>query len=152
MNKELHEYHIKYILGKINTLEERDHTNLFEIIKNRECKFTENDNGIFVRMNQMSMTCIWEIYTYIKDKSSDYRKNENDENDDENDKNDDEKDENNENDEKDENDENDEKKKLSKNAKTEETKLSTPVFLKNNLEIDEWKKDIITKLKSKTKK
>jgi phage terminase Nu1 subunit (DNA packaging protein) len=162
-SKELQESHINFIMNKINKLEERVHTHLFEIIKKYECKYTENDNGVFIRLNQLSLECIWEVYQYISDISEEesdmFKENSQDEYDDEEIQREDAA-----------NKSLIEKEHLAEERKTPqeevikenkskkrakkkcEDKKSTQMFLNNNIEIDDWKKEIIMKLKSKSKK
>ena len=139
------ESHLNFILTSLHFIEERNHTNIFEIIEKSGSKFTENDNGVFIRLNQLSLECIWEIYDYIY--LIGRRKNNLD----------------------DETKSNVKCPTLEKvvtrnhtsNGDLNEESLTakkspmydnTEMFSLNNIEIDSWKKDIIMKLKNKAKK
>jgi hypothetical protein len=149
------ETHLNFILTSIQYIEERNHTNLFEIIEKSGSKFTENDNGVFIRLNQLSLECIWEIYDYIKNiaggsnlgdeakpnvkciqQEKFFARNQNS------------------------NCDRFEERMTVGNSEIPEipidketnSKDKTEMFSQNNIEIDSWKKDIIMKLKNKAKK
>ena len=56
---------LKSLINNINGMDEQEHLYIFKLIKNKEYKYTENDNGIFIRLNQLSMETIKEIKEYV---------------------------------------------------------------------------------------
>tara|TARA_B100000795_G_scaffold235587_1_gene195341 strand:+ start:4341 stop:4682 length:342 start_codon:yes stop_codon:yes gene_type:complete len=55
------------ILNKIvNNLDHGHHQKIFDIIKKNNVKFSENRNGVFINLNQVSEKTIQEIKVYIK--------------------------------------------------------------------------------------
>jgi hypothetical protein len=154
--KELTDTHLNYILSNVNLIEERNHTHLFDIIEKSGCKFTENDNGVFIRLNQLSLACIWEIYDYIYKNAHTIKKQnstelfntqgekiircESDNNSECNEK----------TEPHNFRCETTKTEEPTKNELTFESKTET--FLKNDIEIDTWKKEIIMRLKNKAKK
>ena len=57
MDKRMYIYENIY---KIN-----DHTNLINIINNSDCKYTENNNGIFINLNTLDENIINNIYFLV---------------------------------------------------------------------------------------
>ena len=66
-NTELNLGQIKSMLHEIEAMNEDDHSNIIRILEDNEINFMENDNGIFVKMNQLPITIIKEIYEYVSD-------------------------------------------------------------------------------------
>ena len=64
-NTELNLGQIKSMLHEIEAMNEDDHSNIIRILEDNEINFMENDNGIFVKMNQLPITIIKEIYEYV---------------------------------------------------------------------------------------
>ena len=56
---------LKVLKEKIEGLENPEHQEILKIIKKNSCKFTENNNGIFVNMNKLKGEVIEEIETFL---------------------------------------------------------------------------------------
>jgi hypothetical protein len=56
---------IKSMLAEIENMTADEHSNITIILKESETKYTENDNGIFVKVNQLSLETIYKIYNYV---------------------------------------------------------------------------------------
>ena len=56
---------LKSLKEKIEALEETEHQEILKIIKRYECKFTENNNGVFINMNKLSEDVIKEIESFL---------------------------------------------------------------------------------------
>ena len=56
---------LKSLKEKIEALEETEHKEILKIIKRYECKFTENNNGVFINMNKLSEDVIKEIESFL---------------------------------------------------------------------------------------
>ena len=66
-NTELNLGQIKSMLHEIEAMNEDDHSNIIRILEDNDINFMENDNGIFVKMNQLPIKIIKEIYDYVSD-------------------------------------------------------------------------------------
>lgn len=66
-NTELNLGQIKSMLDEIEAMNEDDHSNIIRILEDNDINFMENDNGIFVKMNQLPIKIIKEIYDYVSD-------------------------------------------------------------------------------------
>ena len=64
-NTELNLGQIKSMLDEIEAMNEDDHSNIIRILEDNDINFMENDNGIFVKMNQLPIIIIKEIYDYV---------------------------------------------------------------------------------------
>lgn len=56
----------KFIIENINNMSKEHHIEIFKIILNNSVNFTENNNGIFINYNDLSVKCISDIENYIK--------------------------------------------------------------------------------------
>jgi hypothetical protein len=56
---------LKSLKEKIESLEKTEHQEILKIIKRYECKFTENNNGVFINMNKLSDNVIKEIELFL---------------------------------------------------------------------------------------
>tara|TARA_B100000242_G_scaffold291104_2_gene263764 strand:+ start:572 stop:823 length:252 start_codon:yes stop_codon:yes gene_type:complete len=56
---------LKSLKEKIEALEKTEHQEILKIIKRYECKFTENNNGVFINMNKLSEDVIKEIESFL---------------------------------------------------------------------------------------
>jgi hypothetical protein len=56
---------LKSLKEKIEALEKTEHQEILQIIKRYECKFTENNNGVFINMNKLSDDVIKEIESFL---------------------------------------------------------------------------------------
>lgn len=56
---------LKSLKEKIESLEKTEHQEILKIIKRYECKFTENNNGVFINMNKLSEDVIKEIESFL---------------------------------------------------------------------------------------
>ena len=66
-NTELNLGQIKSMLDEIEAMNEDDHSNIIRILEDNDVNFMENENGIFVKMNQLPIKIIKEIYDYVSD-------------------------------------------------------------------------------------
>ena len=64
-NTELNLGQIKSMLDEIEAMNEDDHQNIIKILQENDIKYMENDNGIFVKMNQLPINIIRNIYDYV---------------------------------------------------------------------------------------
>jgi hypothetical protein len=64
-NTELNLGQIKSMLDEIEAMNEDDHQNIIRILQENDVKYMENDNGIFVKMNQLPINIIRNIYDYV---------------------------------------------------------------------------------------
>merc|ERR1712072_1269384 len=55
----------KYLKTVINQLSETEHIEIFKIIKNETDKFTENNNGIFINLSNLSDKIILKIVDFV---------------------------------------------------------------------------------------
>ncbi len=58
---------IKSMLDEIDTMTIEEHHNIINILKKHDISYMENDNGIFLKLNQLSIEIIFEIYKYVED-------------------------------------------------------------------------------------
>ena len=56
---------LKSLKEKIETLDDPEQQEIMKIIKKYNCKFTENNNGVFINMNKLSTNVINEIDTFL---------------------------------------------------------------------------------------
>lgn len=57
----------KGLVDDINFLSSQEHNQIFKFIENDGTKYMENENGIFIKMNQLKMETIKIIIDYVKD-------------------------------------------------------------------------------------
>ena len=57
---------IKSMLDEIDTMTIEEHHNIINILKKHDISYMENDNGIFLKLNQLSIEIIFEIYKYVE--------------------------------------------------------------------------------------
>ena len=58
---------IKSMLDEIDMMTIEEHHNIINILKKHDISYMENDNGIFLKLNQLSIEIIFEIYKYVED-------------------------------------------------------------------------------------
>ncbi len=63
--KEFNEIIAKSMVDDINLLSPQDHNQILTFIKNDGVKYMENENGVFIKMNQLKMSTIESIRDYI---------------------------------------------------------------------------------------
>ena len=56
---------LKSLKEKIESLEKTEHQEVLKIIKKYECKYTENNNGVFINMNKLTDNVIEEIQSFL---------------------------------------------------------------------------------------
>ena len=56
---------LKSLKEKIESLEKTEHQEILKIIKRYECKYTENNNGVFINMNKLTDNVIEEIESFL---------------------------------------------------------------------------------------
>jgi len=56
---------LKSLKEKIELLEKTEHQEILKIIKRYECKYTENNNGVFINMNKLTDNVIEEIESFL---------------------------------------------------------------------------------------
>ena len=56
---------LKLLKEKIEGLDNNEHREILKIIKRYNCKFTENNNGIFINMNKLSENVITELEAFL---------------------------------------------------------------------------------------
>ena len=56
---------LKSLKEKIESLDKTEHHEILKIIKKYECKFTENNNGVFINMNKLTSNVIDEIESFL---------------------------------------------------------------------------------------
>jgi|TARA_B100001093_G_scaffold504337_1_gene560036 hypothetical protein len=56
---------LKSLKEKIESLEKTEHQEVLKIIKKYECKYTENNNGVFINMNKLTDNVIEEIESFL---------------------------------------------------------------------------------------
>ena len=57
---------IKSMLDEIDMMTIEEHHNIINILKKHDISYMENDNGIFLKLNQLSIEIIFEIYKYVE--------------------------------------------------------------------------------------
>tara|TARA_Y100000389_G_C17468278_1_gene527767 strand:- start:5844 stop:6287 length:444 start_codon:yes stop_codon:yes gene_type:complete len=58
---------IKSMLDEIENMTAEEHVSISTILKESGVNFTENDNGIFVKVNRLSLDTIYKIYNYVEE-------------------------------------------------------------------------------------
>lgn len=56
----------KELISNINRLSKNEHIQIFYIIKKANIKYTENNNGIFINMNNISESIIEELIKFVE--------------------------------------------------------------------------------------
>ena len=56
---------LKSLKEKIESLEKTEHQEVLKIIKRYDCKYTENNNGVFINMNKLTDNVIEEIESFL---------------------------------------------------------------------------------------
>ena len=56
---------LKSLKEKGIELEKTEHQEILKIIKRYECKYTENNNGVFINMNKLTDNVIEEIESFL---------------------------------------------------------------------------------------
>tara|TARA_Y100000768_G_C23969951_1_gene679988 strand:+ start:772 stop:1239 length:468 start_codon:yes stop_codon:yes gene_type:complete len=64
-NTELNLGQIRSMLDEIESMSIEEHQNIIKILGDNNVKSMENDNGLFVKMNQLSIEVIKSIYEYV---------------------------------------------------------------------------------------
>jgi len=59
------DYKIKTILNEINNLTIIEYKEIYKILKENECYYTKNTNGIFVNLSKLNELDIELIHNYI---------------------------------------------------------------------------------------
>ena len=57
---------LKLIKEKIESLDKNEHREILKIVKKYNCKFTENNNGIFINMNKLPDSVIYEMESFLE--------------------------------------------------------------------------------------
>ncbi len=57
---------IESMLDEIEHMTDLEHDHIHGILSNAKVNFTENDNGLFVRINQLSMETIKQLFEYVE--------------------------------------------------------------------------------------
>ena len=57
---------LKLLKEKIESLDKNEHREILKIIKKYNCKFTENNNGIFINMNKLTDNVIFEMESFLE--------------------------------------------------------------------------------------
>jgi hypothetical protein len=57
---------LKFLKEKIELLDDNEHREILKIIKKYNCKFTENNNGIFINMNKLSDSVLSEMDDFLQ--------------------------------------------------------------------------------------
>ena len=58
---------LKYLRDQIKELEKDEHFEILRIIReNSENKFTENNNGVFINMNKLPDSVIYEMESFLE--------------------------------------------------------------------------------------
>ena len=58
---------IKSMLDEIDMMTHEEHHNIINILKKHDISYMENDNSIFLKLNQLSIEIILEIYQYVEE-------------------------------------------------------------------------------------
>lgn len=56
---------IKWMLDEIETMTQDEHIHMTGIIKNSNVNYMENDNGIFIKLNQLPIETMQDLYAYV---------------------------------------------------------------------------------------
>ena len=65
VSNELNIGQIRSMLDEIESMTVDEHQNITRILQDNNVKYMENDNGIFVKLNQLSIDVIKKIYEYV---------------------------------------------------------------------------------------
>jgi hypothetical protein len=66
-NNREEEYKIKKnLINDIKNLSKNEHIQIFHIIKNANVKYTENNNGIFINLNNIKDDLLYKLIDFIK--------------------------------------------------------------------------------------
>ena len=65
VSHELNIGQIRSMLDEIESMTVDEHQNITRILQDNNVKYMENDNGIFVKLNQLSIDVIKKIYEYV---------------------------------------------------------------------------------------
>tara|TARA_B100000989_G_scaffold296029_2_gene278364 strand:+ start:877 stop:1131 length:255 start_codon:yes stop_codon:yes gene_type:complete len=57
---------LKLIKEKIESLDKNELREVLKIVKKYNCKFTENNNGIFINMNKLPDSVIYEMESFLE--------------------------------------------------------------------------------------
>ena len=55
----------KKIIDDIESMTKEHHIEIFKILKSYDIKYTENNNGIFINMNNIDLECLDKINNYV---------------------------------------------------------------------------------------
>ena len=70
MNKEDNKIELykikKNLINDIKNLSKNEHIQIFHIIKNANIKYTENNNGIFINLNNINNALLYKLIDFIK--------------------------------------------------------------------------------------
>lgn len=115
---------LRSMLDEIDAMTPEEHQHIIKILRDSNINYTENENGIFAKVNQLSLDSIYTIYNYVDD----VRKT---------------------------------KSKLESAIRSiEESLISTndesspsnpSVGVTSKLDVDDWKKDVIQKMRTETR-
>lgn len=56
----------KKLINDIKNLSKNEHIQIFHIIKNANIKYTENNNGIFINLNNINDEILYKLIDFIK--------------------------------------------------------------------------------------
>tara|TARA_Y100000768_G_C23864105_1_gene627187 strand:+ start:171 stop:458 length:288 start_codon:yes stop_codon:yes gene_type:complete len=56
----------KTLINDIKNLSKNEHIQIFHIIKNANIKYTENNNGIFINLNNINDNILYKLIDFIK--------------------------------------------------------------------------------------
>jgi len=114
---------IESMLDEIDHMSDMEHDHLHGILSNANVNFTENDNGLFVRINQLSMETLKQLFEYV-DKYRDTQKES----------------------------ENNLKNLIKNKTKLKTAPPNLGLFQNVKLDTEKWKMDVIDSLRKKRKK
>jgi hypothetical protein len=58
---------LKSMIDEIDSMTPEEHQHIIKILRDSGINYTENDNGIFAKVNQLSLDDIYRIYKYVND-------------------------------------------------------------------------------------
>ena len=58
---------VRSMLDEIERMTPDEHHTIIRVLQDNEVKYTENDNGIFVKLNELSLDTIKDIYSYVEE-------------------------------------------------------------------------------------
>lgn len=58
---------LRSMLDEIDTMTPEEHQHIIKILIDSNINYTENENGIFAKLNQLSLDDIYSIYNYVDD-------------------------------------------------------------------------------------